>query len=43
VLQSRGDWEGALDLIGHARSDVLATMIKLFDNLQELIRESQQK
>lgn len=42
-LQSRGDWEEAVGLIGRTRSSVLATMISLFGNLQELIRESQQE
>jgi len=43
ALQSRDDWEGAMGLIEHTRNGELATMIGLFANLQELIRESQQE
>jgi chemotaxis signal transduction protein len=42
-LQARENWEGAMGLIGRTRSGVLAKMIALFDNLQKLIRESQQE
>ena len=43
ALQSQGNWEGAMGLIGRTRSGVLAKMITLFANLQELIRQSQQE
>jgi len=43
AFESREDWEGALGLIEHTRSGELATMIGLFANLQDLIRESRQE
>jgi len=43
ALQSQGNWEGATDLIDRTRSGVLAKMIALFENLQALIRETQQE
>jgi len=43
ALQSLGSWEEALGLIGRTRTGVLSTMIALFANLHELIRESQQE
>jgi chemotaxis signal transduction protein len=43
ALRSQGNWEGSTGLIERTRTGVLAKMIGLFANLQELIRESQQE
>jgi chemotaxis signal transduction protein len=43
ALQSQGQFEQAMALIERARGGVLAKMIALFENLQELIRESHQE
>ncbi len=43
ALQARGSWERSLDVIERNRCTVLTTMMMLFDNLQELVRETQQE
>jgi purine-binding chemotaxis protein CheW len=43
TLQSKADWEGAGAAIERARRGELSTMIALFNNLQELVRETRQE
>ncbi|MBI4904984.1 MAG: chemotaxis protein CheW [Acidobacteria bacterium] len=41
ALQLKGDWDGCATLFQRTRTEVLGKMMKLFDNLQTLIRESE--